>query len=228
LPVIQRNARDNDDAALVQRCLADDGDAWRELVDRYRPTMIDLTRRILPYAAAVDVVDAVVADLWHRRKLEAYQGRSSLRTWLGAVVVNAALNERRSLAARPEAGATADESEPVVFEPEAGEPRLLSTVLQDAIRSLSPSDKSLVLMYYEQDLTLDAIAGLLGTSKSTLSRRLRDAREHILLEARRLAKACGTTLESLRSGVDLTQLDVDLRSACAVARDRRGRRVSNS
>jgi RNA polymerase sigma factor (sigma-70 family) len=189
--------------------------------------MIDMARRILPPGHAADIVDAVIADLWQRRKLAAYQGRSSLRTWLGAVVVNASLNERRSVAAKPEAAARADDPEPIVLEPADAEQRQLSAILQDAIASLSAPEKTLVLMYYEQNLTLDAMAAVFDASKSTLSRRLRDARAHVLEEAMRLAAARGTTIAALRQGVDLGQLELDLRTACVVGRDRRGRRVSN-
>jgi RNA polymerase sigma-70 factor (ECF subfamily) len=226
--VIHRNARDNDDAALVRRCLAEEGDAWRELVDRHRPAMIDMARRVLSAGHAVDLVDAVVVDLWQRRKLAAYEGRSSLRTWLGAVVVNAALNERRALASRPESAARADDPEPIAAVPVEIERHQLSALLQEAIAALSASEKALVLMYYEQDLTLDAIAAVFEASKSTLSRRLRDARGHILAEATRLATVRGTTIEALRQGVDLGELDLDLRTACAAGRDRLGRHVSNS
>ncbi len=228
MPVIHRNARDNDDAVLVQRCLADEGDAWRELVELHRPAMIDMARRILSPGQAADVVDAVIADLWQRRKLAGYQGRSSLRTWLGAIALNASLNERRALASRPEAAARPDDPEPIVLEPADVEQRQLAAILQDAIAALSAAEKALVLMYYEQDLTLDAIALVFDASKSTLSRRLRDARERILEEATRLATGRGTTIEALRKGVDLGQLELDLRTACIAGRDRRGRRVSNS
>jgi RNA polymerase sigma-70 factor, ECF subfamily len=226
--VADRHAGDNDDPALVRRCLADEEEAWRALVDRHRPGMIELARRILPAGQAEEVVDGVIADLWRRRKLAAYEGRSSLRTWLGAVVMNAALNARRSAASRPESPAEPDQPEPIASSSPAADERQFAAILHDAITSLSPSQKTLVLMYYEQGLTLDEIAAVLGGSKSTSSRRLREAREDIVAAAKRLAEARGTTLASLRDGVDLGQLDVDLRRACAAERHRRAGRVSNS
>src|ERR1700681_2677475 len=89
-----------DDLALVRRCLSGDEEAWRRLVQLHRQGMIDLAVRILPVADAADVVDAVIADLWERRKLARFAGRSALATWLGAVTINAALNARRSSASR--------------------------------------------------------------------------------------------------------------------------------
>ena len=217
--------RDDPDAALVERCLKDDADAWRQLVTAHRPALIDLARRIVPSGQAVDVVDAVIADLWQRRKLARYGGRSSVRTWLGAVVLNAALNARRAAQARPEAAADSPGAEPIVDPPP--DTQDLSAILTEAIAALSSPVKTLVLMYYEQDLSLDEMSAVIGSSKSTLSRTLRQARVDILAAAERLAAARGTTLESLRRGVDLSQLDLDLREACRGKRDRRPPPVSN-
>jgi RNA polymerase sigma-70 factor (ECF subfamily) len=216
------------DPALVQRCLHGDADAWRQLVDRHRGGMIDLAERFLPGAAATDVVDLVIANLWERRKLESYEGRSSLVTWLGAIVINAALNARRAALARREtATPDGERHEPSAVTAFGNGGADLTAVLHDAIGALPASFKVLVLMYYEQGLTLDELSALVGSSKSNLSRRLQKAREQILAEADRLARErLGTSLGSLRSGVDLSQLDLDLRAACAPERNRHERHVS--
>ena len=199
------------------------------VVDRHRVALIEMAARIVPRAAAADVVDAMLADLWTRRRLEHYEGRSALGTWLGAVVINAALNARRSAGARDarHLAATAAAAPPRSGAQDANEE--LIGVLIDAIASLSGEMKVLVLMYYEQELTLDAIGIVLGRSKSTLSRTLRQAREAIAGEADRLAcQRYGRTLEELRRGVDVSTLDWDLRAACAAAREAPPPGVSNS
>src|SRR5204863_7200468 len=97
----------------------------------------------------------------------------------------------------------------------------LAGILSDAIASLPEEMRALVLMYYEQGLTLDEASVVFGPSKSALSRQLRQARERILLEARQLAQnRCGTTLEALRGGADLADIELDLREACSARRDR--------
>lgn len=199
------------------------------LVDRHRVTLIDMAARIVPRGTAADVVDAVLADLWTRRRLEQYEGRSALGTWLGAVVINAALNARRSSGAREarDLAASAFVAPPRPGAQEANED--LIAVLIDAIASLSGEMKVLVLMYYEQELTLDAIGIVLGCSKSTLSRTLRQAREAIAAEADRLARQRhGRTLDELRRGIDVSTLEWDLRAACAATRDTPAPGVSNS
>jgi len=103
----------------------------------------------------------------------------------------------------------------------------LAEILHDAIGSLPVSLKVLVLMYYEQGLTLDEVSAVVGSSKSNLSRRLQKARDQILAQADRLARErLGTSLGSLRSGVDLSQLELDLRAACAPERNRHEPQVS--
>lgn len=211
-----------DDLALVRRCGAGDEEAWNHLVERYRQGMIDLAVRILPHVAAQDVVDTVIADVWERRKLASYEGRSSLATWLGAVTINAALNARRAIGARAHTAAAADKTADglapaFVDRDEAG----LVQILNEAIAALPAESRLLVLMYYEQGLTLDQAAVLLKRSKSTLSRSLQQARDAIRHEADRLAhERLRTTLDALRAGTDLGQLDLDLRAACARGRNR--------
>ena len=218
---------DGDDQELVRRCLAGDEDAWRRLVDAHRPRMIDLARRILP-SNAIDVVDAVIADLWQRRKLEQYEGRSTLKTWLGAVAINAALNARRAAQASGRAAA-GDIPEPRVAPRVEDDRPALARILTEAIGALPSDDRLLVLMYYEQGVTLDAAAVVFGRSKSTLSRALASARERIAIEADRLAQLrFNVTLAELRAGADLAELDVDLRSACAPVRDEIDHGVSKS
>jgi RNA polymerase sigma-70 factor (ECF subfamily) len=219
-----------DDLALVRRCLGGDEEAWRRLVQLHRQGMIDLALRILPGADAADVVDAVIADVWERRKLARFAGRSALATWLGAVTINASLNAKRSSASRSQTMVT------TAAVPDVAAPRRvdrddasLARTLKDAIAVLPPAAKLLVLMYYEQGLTLDQAATLLKRSKSTLSRALQQARDRIRAEAERLAgERLGTTLTALRAGADLSELDFDLRAACALGRDRLDRPVSNS
>jgi RNA polymerase sigma-70 factor (ECF subfamily) len=196
----------------------------------HRQGMIDLARRILPAADAADVVDAVIADLWERRKLARFAGRSALATWLGAVTINAALNARRSSFSRSQMTVTAAAA-PGVAAPGSvdRDDASLARTLKDAIAALPPAEKLLVLMYYEQGLTLDQAATLLKRSKSTLSRTLQQARDRIRDEAERLARdRLGTTLAALRAGADLSQLEFDLRATCASGRDRLDRPVSNS
>jgi len=207
-----------EDVALARRCLDGDDTAWSECIRRYRTQMIELVRRMVGADAAADVVDQVLADVWERRKLEQYAGRSSLGTWFGAVALHAALNARRSRDARRLEPLTNAEARPGAVRSHGSTENQLAAVLNDAIAQLPGAQRALVLLYYEQGITLDEAARLLQTSKASLSRRLKAAREDIRAAAERLAlERYGTPLSQLREDADLSQFEFDLRKACATS-----------
>jgi RNA polymerase sigma-70 factor (ECF subfamily) len=217
------------DLQLAARCTAGEEQAWAEFVRSYRGFMIDFARRIVGGTDADELADSVLADLWERRKLARFEGRSSLRTWLGAVVAHAALNHRRrrpAPAAPPHAAAVDASRDPLE---DAERRRHLRVALIEAFGGLAAEDRVLLLMHYEQGLTLDEAGAVLDASKSTLSRRLTRTREHLRRETARIAAA--------RFGVDVGRLwrdggmddaDFDLRAVCAPLRDAASGDVSKS
>lgn len=77
-----------DDTLLLQRLLAGEQQAYRELVSAYQSPM-----RAVAYAIVGSRhVDEVVQDAWLSvvRNLSGFQGRSSLKTWLLTITANAA------------------------------------------------------------------------------------------------------------------------------------------
>ncbi|CAH0248154.1 RNA polymerase sigma factor [Pseudomonas brassicacearum] len=77
-----------DDSLLLQRLLAGEQQAYRELVSAYQSPM-----RAVAYAIVGSRhVDEVVQDAWLSvvRNLSGFQGRSSLKTWLLTITANAA------------------------------------------------------------------------------------------------------------------------------------------
>ncbi|ROM78373.1 RNA polymerase subunit sigma-24 [Pseudomonas brassicacearum] len=77
-----------DDTLLLQRLLAGEQQAYKELVSTYQGPM-----RAVAYAIVGSRhVDEVVQDAWLSvvRNLNGFQGRSSLKTWLLTITANAA------------------------------------------------------------------------------------------------------------------------------------------
>lgn len=207
-----------DDLYLATACLGGEEPAWRELSSTHFEFMRAFARRFVSGQAARDVADEVIAELWSRKKLQQYGGRSTLRTWLGTVVAHAALNSRQSsqrmVSLQVEnvrsAGQTAirsDRSEPADDQVAA----LLRELLTEAVASLAPEERLLLLLYYEQGLTLDELSLTLRVSGAAISRRLKRAREDVRARIEAGARSrTGESAESLRAGIDLTRIELDL------------------
>jgi RNA polymerase sigma-70 factor (ECF subfamily) len=92
---------ETDDAALVARLRADDESAYDEVVRRFGPRMLSVSRRLLPQEQ--DAQDAVQdAFLSAFRSINSFQGDAKLATWLHRIVVNAALMKLRTKRRKPE------------------------------------------------------------------------------------------------------------------------------
>lgn len=206
-----------DDLYLAAACADGDESAWREIERAHFAFIRDFAARFLHGAEAEDLAATVIADLWQRKKIAQFQGRSSLRTWLGAVVTRMALNAKTSTRVRM-AAAAADISSidpPAPLSDSRDDGRTLARLVQSALDGLGAEEKFLLLLHYEQGLSLDAMAPLVGSSKATLSRRLtalRDKlREHVESIAAseggsRAAEPLGSAIERARGEFDLSAL----------------------
>jgi RNA polymerase sigma-70 factor (ECF subfamily) len=170
-----------DDLYLALACADGDNDAWREFERAHFAFIRDFAGRFLHEAEAEDLASTVIADLWQRKKIAQFQGRSTLRTWLGAVVTRMALNAKASprlrMASTAPDLAAIDPPAPAAVGDDEG--RALAQLMQQAIARLDADEKLLLLFHYEQGLSLDAMAPLLGASKATLSRRIGAIRDRL-------------------------------------------------
>ena len=80
--------------ALVAALRGRDESAYLELVRRYTPLMLWVARN---YVTRREVAQDVVQDTWVAvlNGLDRFEGRSSFKTWLMAILVNTARNRRR-------------------------------------------------------------------------------------------------------------------------------------
>jgi RNA polymerase sigma factor (sigma-70 family) len=220
-----------DDLYLATACAGDEAAAWEEFGDRFFRFIRDFARRTVREPLAVDTADQVIADLWQRKKIARYEGRSTLRTWLGAVVAHAALNA----GARERVGVPLDSPRSqaaaarMVADPHAGAGVDVARMVIEALRDVPTEDRLVLLLYYEQELTLEQIGRGLGLSIAAVSRRLKRARERVRASLDVVAGArFGTSADGLRRGVDLGRVEYDLaaalggRQAAAKGNDKRG------
>lgn len=208
-----------DDLYLAMACTRGDEDAWREFSQRFFDYVRTFTQRFVHDRAAADVADTIIADLWTRGRLAQYDGRSTLRTWLGAVAAHAAINagkvEQRMVPLEPDLvkrGAPAGPP-PLSHDPTEDQQthQLFASLVKRALADLDADGKLLLQLYYEQQLTLDQIERMIGVSKPTLSRRLdrlrRIIRESIEAQARSDLRM---SADALRDRLDFSRLDFDL------------------
>jgi RNA polymerase sigma-70 factor (ECF subfamily) len=83
------------EAALVQRCAANDEDAYAELVAEHRRTVVQLALNLLgDPEEALDLSQEVFLRVF--RTIGRFRGQSSLRTWIYRIAINQARNRHRT------------------------------------------------------------------------------------------------------------------------------------
>ena len=181
-----------EDLALACACAGGDEPAWEHFVLVQRPLLYRAADALEPGGGARDLADSLYADLFglgdhagERQSLFRYfHGRSSLTTWLRAVLAQRhvdRLRAHRRLEALPE-----EESPAAIRAPggtvEPDRPRYLDLIrraLTDAVAGLAARDRLRLACYYAQELTLAQTGRLLGESEATSSRQLARTRSAI-------------------------------------------------
>ena len=159
--------------------------AWLKFRARYRKYIFDLARSACSTAdAAREVADGVLADLFlydrlGRSRIASYDGRSTLATWLRAVVTNRAINEREkrsnNLDCIESISEPADRSYAVRFEASMRATRygaMIKDSFKTASRNLTERERLILLLRYDDMLQSVDIAGMLGVHPSTITRSL--------------------------------------------------------
>lgn len=201
-----------EDLALATACADGQEAAWDHFVREYRPILYRAADAIAPGGNAREIADALYADLYgvaDRGKprlslFRYYGGRSSLATWLRAVLaqrhVDRIRTERRTVPIVEErTGGDAGTIPATEPEPDPDRVRLLGLIiaaLTAAVGRLTPRDRLRLASYYAQRLTLAQTGRLLGEHEATVSRQLARVRrelredvEHHLRNAERLSDA---------------------------------------
>lgn len=183
-----------EDLALACACAAGPGGndaAWEHFILKQRPHLYRSADALVPGGGARELADSLYAELYGlderdgtRRSLFRYfHGRSSLATWLRAVLaqrhVDRARSERR-LDPLPEDDAPPAAPAPAAADPDR--PRYLALVqraLRAALEHLDLRDRLRLGCYYAQGLTLAQTGRLLREHEATVSRQLARSRKSI-------------------------------------------------
>jgi RNA polymerase sigma-70 factor, ECF subfamily len=181
-----------EDLALACACADGVEPAWDHFVREYRPILYRAADALDPAGGAREQADAIYADLFgleqrdgERRSLFRYfHGRSSLATWLRAVLAQRCVDRIRS--ERRLAPLDAEDSiAPAVAPPLTADPdrprfvALARTALVKCLALLPDRDRLRLGFYYREDLTLAETGRLLGEHEATVSRQLARTRKRI-------------------------------------------------
>jgi RNA polymerase sigma-70 factor (ECF subfamily) len=220
------------DLELARQCAAGEEQAWERFILEYRPILYRAADALDPGGGARDLADSLYADLYgmsdsggDRRSLFRYfQGRSSLATWLRAVLAQRYVDRRREqkrLEPLPDEdtriGPTSGPASEPVDPDRARHLNLLREMLGRAVDALAARDRLRLGCYYLQELTLAEIGRLLKEHEATVSRQLARTRralredvERQLREAAKLSDAqiteCFAAASEEAGPLDLRQL----------------------
>jgi len=193
-----------EDLALACACAQGDEQAWEHFVLVQRPLLYRAADALDPGGGARDLADSLYADLFgigehagERQSLFRYfHGRSSLTTWLRAVLAQRhvdRLRTHRRLDALPEEdSAGALRSTAAAVEPERNRyVQLIRRALTEAVARLDARERLRLACYYAQELTLAQTGRMLGESEATSSRQLARTRSTLRTAIEHQLKAEG-------------------------------------
>ena len=192
-----------EDLALACACALGDPAAWDHFVLEMRPGLYRAADALDPSGGARELADSLYADLYgvdqrggsRQSLLRYFHGRSSLATWLRAVLAQRHIDrvrvERRT--------DPLPEELPGHVSPAAADPDcarfvdLLRSALETAVTRLEPRDRLRLGCYYAQQMTLAKTGALLKEHEATTSRQLARTRQGIREAVEQDLRARGLT-----------------------------------
>jgi RNA polymerase sigma-70 factor (ECF subfamily) len=158
-------------ARLILRAQAGDRPAFEELLVSFQGSLFSyLTSLVRDRHLAEDVLQEVFVIVY--RKLKWLRDPELFRPWLHRIATREAFHALRKSRRGPPS--VAEDVLPEVAEPvqeEPPDPELLAR-LPELVEDVSPASRAVLLMHYEQQMTLVEIAQALGLSVGTVKSRL--------------------------------------------------------
>lgn len=220
-----------EELALVLACVQGNERAWEAFSFGYRNAVYEAACAFSSdLTMARELTDSLTAELYgfetrdgqRTSKLNYYHGRSSLKTWLRAVVYQKFVDEyrhMRRLEPLPDDLAMAANGRAISDKDEQKYASLLGEAVGVTLRELPATDKLILSYYYIQLLTLKQIGRITGQHEATVSRHLdglrKKLRKRIEDYLRRIKKLSGYEIErclSFESRGALFKLDKELKA----------------
>jgi RNA polymerase sigma factor (sigma-70 family) len=225
------------DLGLAAGCAQGEADAWEYFVATYRRYLRSAAAAILRCPAnspaACDLADSLFADLYglddakrgHGSLFGYFHGRSSLKTWLRAVLaqrhIDAIRAGRRFTELAGDASGQVDGnhshrrvgSQRIQTPPDPHRERyvaLFTRTLHVALGLLDPRDTERLRLYYADQQTLAEIGCKLGEHESSVSRNLERTRRELRAEVERALRNPRNTAPGSQTEPGLSEAEISL------------------
>lgn len=165
------------DDLLMERVVAGDRRAFRDLVERNIDRVVALSRRIVGARDADDIAQDVFLKIWTTRTSWDRE-RAAFRTWLYRVVVNRCIDYLRrpshlALDCVLEEADTAPRADEILHDSEQ------ATKVRAALQSLTEQQRIAVSLYYHEGLNARECAEILGLRLNAAESLLKRARARL-------------------------------------------------
>ena len=184
-----------EDLSLAIACQAGESAPWEHFITTFRPLLYASARAIAgDEARGRELADSLWAEMYglevrdgrRRSVLSYFHGRSSLLTWMRAVLAQRHVDYIRAQARiqplddHAERATNTGEAEADAPDTErARYVTMLGKALDIALKSLAPRDRMRMAYYYRHDLSLKEIGRVMDEHESTVSRRLARTRDQL-------------------------------------------------
>jgi RNA polymerase sigma-70 factor (ECF subfamily) len=172
---------------LIDRCQSNDLEAFGRIVDAYQNRIYGFVRRMTrDDEDALDLTQEVFVRAY--RNVHAFDGRSSLKTWLFKIANNLCIDRARRKIRRPEASsleAVAEGEETVEIPDVTWNPEEMMlneefrNMVEQAIATMSEKLRNVLLLHDKEDLSYEEVATTLEIPVGTVKSRLFLARAHL-------------------------------------------------
>ena len=188
-----------EDLALACGCAAGDERAWDHFVREYRPILYRAADALDASGGGREIADSIYSELYGIRERQGerqslfryYHGRSSLKTWLRAVLAQRhvdGIRAARRLDPLPEEGGPDPLPASTTAAPDPDRVRYraqLHRAFKVALAKLADRDRLRLACYYSQELTLAETGRVLREHEATVSRQLAKTRQVLRREVER-------------------------------------------
>jgi RNA polymerase sigma-70 factor (ECF subfamily) len=206
------------DLALAAACALGRPAAWDHFVLELRPVLYRAADALDPTGGARELADSLYADLYGLRAgetrgslLRYFHGRSSLATWLRAVLSQRYVDRLRSRR-RIESLPAEDEALQAPIQVQDPDRRRLVPLVQSALRSavdrLPAKDRLRLRSYHVAGMTLAQIGRLVDEHEATVSRHLARIRRELRAAVERQLLAVPLTDAEVARAFELAVEDV--------------------